>query len=98
MMTDAFERAAEQAESEQRRQRRERSAEGQRKGFRIHATAYVAAQILIVAVWVLQWQFGGTTHPWFVYATLGWGIGLAAHYATVRDSIRRTGSGISRHG
>ena len=88
-MTDAFERAAERAETESRRRRRERSAHGQRKGFRIHAAAFVAGQVLIFAAWLLQWQVGGTAYPWFVYPLLGWGVGLAAHYATARDSFKR---------
>jgi hypothetical protein len=87
-MNDAFERAAERAETESRRRRHERSTRGQRKGFRIHATVFVAVQILIVAVWVLQWRLGGTAYPWFVYPLLGWGVGLAAHYAAVRDSFK----------
>ncbi len=91
-MTDAFERAAERAESETRKRRRERSAGWQRKGFRIHATVFIAVQILIVAVWALQWQLGGTGYPWFVYPLLGWGVGLAAHYAAIHDSYKSGGS------
>jgi hypothetical protein len=90
-MTDAFERAAERAETESKRRRRERSANGQRKGFQIHATVFVVVQILIFAAWALQWQVGGTAYPWFVYPLLGWGIGLAAHYAAVRDSFKGRG-------
>jgi 2TM domain len=87
-MSDAFERAAERAEADYRRLRRERSAAVQRKSFRIHATVFVAVQLLLVVVWALQWQLGGTGHPWFLYALAGWGVGLAAHYAAVRDSFR----------
>lgn len=88
MNDDAFERAAEKVEGEQRRRRRERRAHGARKGFRIHLTVFVAVQILLVAVWALQWSLGGTSHPWFLYALLSWGIGVAAHYAAVRDSMQ----------
>lgn len=84
-MTDAFERAAERTESEYRRKRRQRSARRRQKGFRIHATVFVAVQVLLVVVWALQWQLGGTDHPWFLYALLGWGVGLAAHYAVARE-------------
>ena len=82
-MSDAFERAAERAEAEDRRRRRERSARGARASFRIHATVYVAVQLLLVVVWALT----GMGHPWFLYALLGWGVGLAAHYAAVRGSF-----------
>jgi hypothetical protein len=91
MNDDAFERAAERAEAESRRRHHERSVQGQRKGFRIHATVFVAVQILIVAVWVLEWRVEGTVYPWFVYPLLGWGVGLAAHYAAVRDSFKGGG-------
>jgi hypothetical protein len=85
-MTDAFERAAQRAENEYRERRHERAARAKRKGLRIHATAFAAVNVLLVAAWALQWQLGGTDHPWFVYALLGWGIGLAVHYAAARDS------------
>jgi hypothetical protein len=94
-MSDAFERAAQREEAEHRRRGRERRARGKRTGFRIHLTVYIGVQILLVAVWALQWQLGGTGHPWFVYALLGWGIGLAAHYAAVRDSL---GDAAGSHG
>lgn len=84
-MTDAFERAAERTESEYQRKRRQRSMRRRQKGFRIHATVFVAVQVLLVVVWALQWQLGGTSHPWFLYALLGWGVGLAAHYAVARE-------------
>jgi hypothetical protein len=91
-MNDAFERAAERAEAAARGRRRERSARGHRKGFQIHATAFVAVQIVIVVVWALQWQLGGTAYPWFIYPLLGWGVGLAVHYMAVRDSYKSSGS------
>ena len=83
-MSDAFERAAERAEEEARRQRRERSARGQRLSFRIHATVFVAVQAMLVVVWALT----GADYPWFLFALLGWGVGLAAHFAVIRDSYR----------
>ena len=87
-MTDPFERAAQKERSERGRRRRERWARGNRLGFRIHLTAYVAVQIALVAVWLVLHANGGTDHPWFIYPLLGWGILLAAHYAAVRDVIR----------
>ena len=88
MTDDAFERAAEREESEHRRRRRERRAQASRTGFRIHLTVYIAVQVLLVAIWALQWALDGTSHPWFLYALFGWGIGVAAHYAACRDAIR----------
>ncbi len=83
-MSDAFERAAERAEAESQRQRRERSARGHRQGLRIHATVYAAVQVMLIVVWALT----GAGYPWFLYALVGWGVGVAAHYAAVRDSLR----------
>ena len=84
-MNDAFERAAQRTESEYRRKRRKRTQRRQRMGFRIHATVFVAVQVLLVAIWALEWQLEGTSYPWFLYALAGWGVGLAAHYAVTRD-------------
>jgi hypothetical protein len=83
-MSDAFERAVERADAADRRRRRERSARGQRLSFRIHATVFVAVQALLVLVWLLT----GGGYPWFLYALGGWGIGLAAHFAAIRDSYK----------
>ena len=89
MTDDAFDRAAEREEAEHRKRRRERRARGARAGFRIHLTVYIAVQVLLVAIWGIESAIAGEIHhPWFLYALLGWGIGVAAHYAAVRDSIR----------
>jgi hypothetical protein len=84
-MSDAFERAAVRAEEETQRRRQERVDSGQRLGFRIHATVFVAVQLLIFVVWALV----GGGFPWFLFALAGWGVGLAAHYAVAHDSFRR---------
>lgn len=87
-MSDAFERAAERVETENRRRSRERYARIQRKGFRIHATLFVAVQLSLAAIWALQWLLGGGSYPWFLWGLVGWGVGLAVHYAVIRDSFR----------
>jgi hypothetical protein len=94
-MTDGpFERAVERVEAaaereaaERRERARERRSKGQRLGFRIHATVYVAVQLMLIAIWGVVWATGAS-YPWFVYPLAGWGIGLAAHYAVVRDHLR----------
>ncbi len=87
-MTDAFERAAERTESEHRQRHRRHRTRLARKGFRIHATVFAAVQALLVVIWALQWGLGGTALPWFLFVLFGWGIGLAIHYAVVRDRPR----------
>jgi hypothetical protein len=82
-MDDAFDRAIERT-SEERRQRRLANVDRlNRKGLRIHTVVFVAVQVLLVAIWALQWQLGGTEYPWFLYALGGWGLGLAIHYFVV---------------
>jgi hypothetical protein len=95
MIDDPFERAVERAEAAQkeeddarRARRAERWASGQRKGFRIHATVFVAVQAFLIAIWALVWATTGSHYPWFIYPLLGWGVGLAAHYAAVREHLR----------
>lgn len=68
---DAFERAAQKE-----------LVDMPRLGFRIHLAVYVAVQLLLIATWGLTSSFGsGLPFPWFAFPLLGWGIGLAAHYA-----------------
>lgn len=83
--------AAEQNERDAKRQKREEMLKsGSRTGFRIHATVFVAVNVLLIAIWALVWQLNdGTSYPWFVFVLLGWGIGLAAHYAAVRNHVHR---------
>jgi 2TM domain len=57
--------------------------------WRIHLMVYVAVQVLLFATWGVVWAFGGTAFPWPVFALLGWGIGVVAHYAAVRHSPER---------
>lgn len=67
---DAFERAA------------QREIDEPRLGFRIHLSVYVGVQILLLVTWALTSNFDdGMPFPWFLFPLLGWGIGLAAHYA-----------------
>jgi uncharacterized membrane protein len=79
-MSDAFERAAAREQDEHRRRRDARRSAGNRRGLEIHLAAYVAVQLLLVAIWLLT----GAGHPWFLYPLFGWGVGLVAHYAAVR--------------
>jgi|GEM_PF-812478 len=77
-MTDLPERAIPPTESERRTLLR------RQKGFRIHVAFFVLAQVLLFAIWDLQRWLEGTSYPWFLYALVGWGIVLAAHYAVTR--------------
>lgn len=94
MNDDPFERAVERVEAaaqrradERQAERRERASRGQRLGFRIHAAVFAAVQLTLVVIWGLIWVTSGAHYPWFIYPLLGWGIGLAAHYAVARDHL-----------
>lgn len=96
MTDDPFARAVERAEATEQAEadakRRRRSAmitRGNRKAFRVHATVFVMVNIFLIAIWASVWQLNdGTSYPWFVWVLLGWGIGLAAHYAAVKEHLR----------
>ena len=46
-----------------------------KKGFRIHAIAYMAVNAFLVLIWWVT----GAGFPWFVFPLGGWGIGLLFH-------------------
>jgi hypothetical protein len=52
-----------------------------REDFRIHLLIYVLVNGMLWVIWFL----GGADvqQPWPIYALLGWGIGLIAHWYTV---------------
>ncbi|MBI4897438.1 MAG: 2TM domain-containing protein [Actinobacteria bacterium] len=83
--------AAEQAEQATKRNRRnERISSTSRSGFRIHASVYVATNLMLIMIWLATWLINGITgYPWFIYPLLGWGIGLAAHFAAVQHHLTR---------
>ena len=51
------------------------------EAFRIHLAIYVAVNALLWLIWAYT---GATTNsPWPVFVTLGWGIGIVAHWWSV---------------
>jgi 2TM domain len=52
-----------------------------REDFRIHLLIYVLVNGLLWAIWLTTDQNPGV--PWPAFATVGWGIGLIAHWWTV---------------
>jgi hypothetical protein len=52
-----------------------------REDFRIHLLIYALVNAMLWVVWFL----GGAdvSEPWPIYALLGWGIGIVAHWYTV---------------
>lgn len=52
-----------------------------REDFRIHLLIYALVNIFLWAIWYVTGPVGGV--PWPAYASVGWGIGLVAHWWTV---------------
>jgi 2TM domain len=61
-----------------------------RASFKNHAISYVIVNAFLWALWLFtgnqsngiqleQWQYNH--YPWPIWTTLGWGIGLAFHFA-----------------
>lgn len=49
-----------------------------RRAFYLHLAVYLAVQVMLFGIWALA----GGGYPWFLFAIMGWGIGLVAHGAT----------------
>ncbi len=52
-----------------------------RADFRVHLLIYVLVNAFLWAIWFTTDATPGT--PWPVFASIGWGIGLLAHWWTV---------------
>jgi len=56
-----------------------------RAGFKKHAIVYVIVNIFLWAQWFFMgneiYSSSGYIYPWPIWTTLGWGIGLAFHFA-----------------
>ena len=54
-----------------------------RAGFKSHLTNYIIINIFLWAVWYFTGQKmnNDSLFPWPLWATLGWGIGIAFHFA-----------------
>ncbi|MGE5108991.1 MAG: 2TM domain-containing protein [Sphingobacteriales bacterium] len=52
-----------------------------RAGFKTHFTVYIVVMALLWLIWILS---GGVNiHPWPIYPTIGWGIGVLFNYLAV---------------
>ena len=50
-----------------------------KRGFRVHFAVYLAVNALLVLIWAMT----NAAHFWPIWPMLGWGIGVAAHAASV---------------
>jgi class 3 adenylate cyclase len=63
------------------------AAEREKAGFRGHLISYLAVNGGLFFLWSMV-MFGG--FPWFLIVALAWGIGLASHFAGVKQKVRET--------
>lgn len=86
-MNDPFERAVAREEL----QRRERRTRKVWRSFAHHLRAYVAVNLVLVAIWALTDREGvdGGDEFWPIWVILGWGIGLYFHWSHYRSHLAR---------
>jgi len=65
---------------EELRKKAEKYAEN-KIGFYIHFAAYVMVNLFLITIWYTS--TGVSSFPWFVYVTVGWGIGIVIHFVAV---------------
>ncbi len=51
-----------------------------KRGFWVHASIYLAVIAFLFLIWATT---SSSTYPWPLWPTLGWGIGVIAHGASV---------------
>lgn len=52
-----------------------------RAGFKIHARVYILVNVFLWGLWFLQGNQFDNLRAWPLMTTIGWGIGLAFHFA-----------------
>jgi hypothetical protein len=68
----------------------------QQQGYRIHLTAYVLVNTLLIGIWLAVGIGAGTWFPWPVFPLLGWGVGLFFHRRAVYGPPAITEADIER--
>jgi hypothetical protein len=72
-------------------QRRAARAAAVRRGVRLHLAAYLAASLLMIAIWLAVAITAGAWYFWPVWPILGMGIGVISHAVPVRNCLRSWG-------
>ena len=62
-----------------------------RRGVQIHLTAFLAASLLMIGIWLAVAVAVGAWYFWPVWPILGGGIGVISHAIPVRSYARRRG-------
>lgn len=59
-----------------------------RVDFKTHLTSYVIINAILWLIWLFSG--GGHSHPWPIWPTMVWGIGLLFNYLTVYKYLNKT--------
>ena len=65
---------------EELRKKAEKHAE-EKIGFYIHFTVYIMVNLLLIIIWYTA--NGPESFPWFIFAMVGWSIGIVVHFVAV---------------
>jgi len=57
----------------------------QRREFRQHLAVYIVVNTILWVIWLIT----GAGFPWPIFALLGWGIGVGAHYVEYQQKYGR---------
>ncbi len=90
-MSDAFDRAVERERTYRARKR----CSGGWYSFLVHLRVYVLVNLLLAAIWVVDFVVDGPEPLWFLEVALWWGVGLVAHAFAVRGGRPRPPAGRS---
>jgi hypothetical protein len=52
-----------------------------RASFKSHALAYLIVNLFLWGLWFFNAKDGKSGYPWPIWTSLGWGVGLAFHFA-----------------
>jgi hypothetical protein len=52
-----------------------------RASFKSHALAYLIVNLFLWGLWFFNAKDNNSSYPWPIWSSLGWGIGLAFHFA-----------------
>ena len=66
-------------EDELRKKAKKRAEE--KIGFYVHFVVYLMVNLLLYVIW---WTNGAQMPPWPMWATIGWGIGIVAHFIAMQ--------------
>ncbi len=56
--------------------------------FMLHFVCFASVNVMLMVIWLITGGLQGI-HPWFLYALLGWGIGITTHYFAYKSKLRK---------